>query len=538
MKVDCTTTTTTTIGSSNKIGGHECYRPVYICRKWWERYDVWLNEYLLVWFLPANHFTMTIMGWIFSCVLVSVLWNSWSMLLLVVGMVVVFLYKNNIIVWWKKVPWMDEGMVQWNRCDMHTSSLRYYTSEYMARIGACSTNLPAMESHDASSTNTTTHVTCNVWNINSLNWRFQLASTVQEGLSLIHPSPTTSSSSNWKSIQVPSNWMLQPNINDIPIYTNVKYPFPCIPPFVPYQNPTGVYQLEFTLPSLWTTKEEEATYSIIFHGVESAFFLYINHTQIGYSQDSRLPAEFILPSNLLFSSSSTSSDNIIMHVVVCRWSDGSYLEDQDHWWMAGIHRNVEIIRRPNRAIIQDYNIQANANDGSIHTSIDVLLPIRTTKQQQQQSTKRSLVLKIYDDKQSSPLGGLSSNNTSTDEPIFTKQVDIIPNQQQQQQQQQQHNKEKNQVVTIQGQLQQWNNWTAEEPYLYTCTLTLLHNDKVVQVESCRIGFRTVDIVHTTGLLTLNGKPITICGVNRHEHHPDTGKVITTQSIIDDIKLLK
>ena len=532
MGVD--STAGTSAGTVNDIGGgHKCYRPVYVCRKWWERYDVWLNEYGLVWFLPANHFT--IQGWIllFFLVLFSscyVLWNSWNIFL-----PLLLLLVTTMVVWKKKkVPWMNEGMVQWNRCAMHTSSLRYYTNEYMARIGACSTNLPAMEADQTTTTTTTTHLlTSNVWNINKLNWKFQLVSTVQEGLSLVHPSST--SSNNWKSIQVPSNWMLQPNINDIPIYTNVKYPFPCIPPFVPYKNPTGVYQLELTLPSLWITQQqqqEKATYSIIFHGVESAFFLYINYKQIGYSQDSRLPAEFILPSNLLFSSTPTCS--IMMHVVVCRWSDGSYLEDQDHWWMAGIHRNVEIVRRPNYAIIQDYHIQANANNGSIHSSIDIH-PIITTKQQQQQQQQinksMTLVLKLYDDKQSSPLGGLSSNHTKNDKPIFTKQIQIIPKQRQ-------NSNEKNQVVTIKGQLQQWINWNAEEPYLYTCILTLLHNDKIVQVESCRIGFRTVDIIPTTGLLTLNGKPIIICGVNRHEHNPDTGKVITTQSIIDDIKLLK
>uniref|UniRef100_UPI00345BC812 sugar-binding domain-containing protein n=1 Tax=uncultured Paraglaciecola sp. TaxID=1765024 RepID=UPI00345BC812 len=143
----------------------------------------------------------------------------------------------------------------------------------------------------------------------------------------------------WHSIAVPSNWQLQGF--DKPIYCNVKYPFPVNPPFVPSDNPTGCYRTEFSITQEQLTQGNH----IIFDGVNSAFHLWCNGEWVGYSQDSRLPSEFDLQPFLI------AGKNRIA-VMVIRWSDGSYLEDQDMWWLSGIFRDVTLLTKP-QAHIKD-----------------------------------------------------------------------------------------------------------------------------------------------------------------------------------------
>ena len=143
----------------------------------------------------------------------------------------------------------------------------------------------------------------------------------------------TQDSEDADSIEVPSNWQLQGY--DKPIYTNVKYPFPVDPPHVPTDNPTGCYSKAFRVPDEWLASDGR----VIFNGVNSAFYLVCNGQFVGYSQDSRLPAEFDLTDLV------QSGENRIA-VMVLRWSDGSYLEDQDMWWLSGIFRSVELLHKP------------------------------------------------------------------------------------------------------------------------------------------------------------------------------------------------
>lgn len=164
------------------------------------------------------------------------------------------------------------------------------------------------------------------------NWKFCLKETVQEGLAVV--TDDNNNNITWKTIPVPSNWTLQPEAcDDRPIYTNQKYPWPCQPPLVPYRNPTGVYQVEFDLSSTSWNNTAVDDYALLFHGVESAFYVYLNGEFVGFSKDSRLPAEFDVTSCLSLKSKTKN----VLQVVVLRWSDGSYVEDQDHWWMAGMH---------------------------------------------------------------------------------------------------------------------------------------------------------------------------------------------------------
>jgi beta-galactosidase len=139
------------------------------------------------------------------------------------------------------------------------------------------------------------------------------------------------------TITVPSNWQLQGY--DHPIYTNVKYPFPSDPPKVPDDNPTGCYRCNFDLPNDWQRGQTR----IVFDGVNSAFYLKCNDQRVGYSQDSRLPAEFDLTSFLVPGTNQ-------IDVIVLRWCDGSYLEDQDMWWLSGIYRSVALLHKPDSHI--------------------------------------------------------------------------------------------------------------------------------------------------------------------------------------------
>lgn len=174
---------------------------------------------------------------------------------------------------------MDPNVTEQNRSGMCVSSIRLHTCEDMARKSACIPNLVASTVGGKYSS-----LAPNIWNIDGEDWKFKLMNTVEKGLDLVKND--FNQQVPWaKSTPVPSNWTMLDDVDDNPIYTNIKYPFPCVPPFVPENNPTGVYKVKFTLPETWNPEDKDE-YSIMFHGVESAFFLYLNYTFIGYSQDS------------------------------------------------------------------------------------------------------------------------------------------------------------------------------------------------------------------------------------------------------------
>ncbi|WP_433914708.1 sugar-binding domain-containing protein, partial [Escherichia coli] len=151
------------------------------------------------------------------------------------------------------------------------------------------------------------------------------------------------------TVVVPSNWQMHGY--DAPIYTNVTYPITVNPPFVPAENPTGCYSLTFNVDESWL---QEGQTRIIFDGVNSAFHLWCNGRWVGYGQDSRLPSEFDLSAFL------RAGENRLA-VMVLRWSDGSYLEDQDMWRMSGIFRDVSLLHKPTTQI-SDFQVTTRFND--------------------------------------------------------------------------------------------------------------------------------------------------------------------------------
>lgn len=396
-------------------------------------------------------------------------------------------------------PWMDPSVPAIDRKPMHVP-LRLFTSEQDARRAACLPQLVAMTNAPPQSEED--KLAPNVWKLDKLDqWTFQLQNTVEDGLEVVQSQ--TTQQDNWKPMDVPSNWMMRGY--DKCIYTNHVYPIPCNPPVVPHENPTGIYKLEFDLPDLWIhDRRDAADFTLCLHGIESAGYVFLNGQQIGFTKDSRLPSEFDLTSVL-------KEKGNTLHLVVIRWSDGSYVEDQDHWWMAGVHRSVEIIRRPKLADIMDYHVHADQ-----HGRLKVAVDCRTVFPAPA-NDKRKIVARLYDDEQLTPDG----SEWKAGSQIWTGSKPVSND---------------NTHVVLGTRVPSPRLWSAETPYLYTLTIALQDGDKETQVESCRVGFRSVHIVD--GLVKVNGKKITVCGVNRHEHDPDNGKVITHDSMKLDIEILK
>src|SRR6185436_5866168 len=178
-------------------------------------------------------------------------------------------------------------------------------------------------------------------------WKFQLVPCPEEVPAGFEAEDFDVTS--WAKIIVPGNWQLQ-GFNDVPIYTNVVYPFPPNPPYVPKENPTGCYRHVFTLDPSWLGR----TIYLIFESVDSAFYLWVNGQEVGYSQDSRLPAEFDVTAYVRAGANTVA-------VQVMRYSDGSYLEDQDMWLLSGIQRDVILYSKP-RVALEDYIVRTGLDN--------------------------------------------------------------------------------------------------------------------------------------------------------------------------------
>lgn len=287
---------------------------------------------------------------------------------------------------------------------------------------------------------------------------------------------------DWTLMQVPSNWQLQGF--DKPIYTNIKYPFPCNPPLVPEQNPTGCYRTTFIQPDAWQGRSTR----IIFHGVNSAFHLWCNGQWVGYSQDSRLPAEFDLSAFIVDGANQLA-------VMVLRWCDGSYLEDQDMWWLSGIFRDVELISKA-KAHIVDVAIEPQLHNNYQRGELLVRTQLATEANQ--------LLVQLYDQEQIVAQASVELQDQLAEQKLVVDK----PHQ-----------------------------WSAEVPHLYRLVVSLLDNQgQLLDCEAYDVGFRQVEI--SDGLLRVNGEPVLIRGVNRHEHHPDTGHSLTLADMEEDVRLLK
>ena len=278
---------------------------------------------------------------------------------------------------------------------------------------------------------------------------------------------------NCDTITVPRNWQTVLGKGyDVPNYTNINYPYPCDPPHVPDDDPAGLYRRTFTVSEKELTGRE---FYLNFEGVDSCFYLYINGVYAGYSQVSHMTSEFAIGKYL------HAGENEI-RVLVFKWCDGSYLEDQDMWRMSGIFREVYLLIRPTDRI-KDFFIKTKLSydllDAGLTAEIDVKNP-------------GALKWKLY-----SPKGETEASGEG------------IPD------------------IRING----VKLWSAEDPALYT--LVLSYNGEYI---AQRIGFRRVEVRNK--VVYFNGQKIKLRGVNRHDSHPILGHTTPMDHMIEDIMIMK
>lgn len=300
--------------------------------------------------------------------------------------------------------------------------------------------------------------------------------------------------SNWDEIRVPSNWQMEGY--GYPHYTNVMYPFPVDPPRVPSENPTGSYRREFYIDE----DIEDKRVILRFEGVDSAFHVWINGSEVGYSQGSRLPSEFDITPYV-------KTGRNILAVRVYQWSDGSYLEDQDMWWLSGIFRDVYLIIRP-EVYVRDIFIVGDLDEKYESGTLKVKLELTNTKRKEIDSYRISFVF----------LDG--SYKTIKEE---EREVSLKPLEEK--------------IFEIEFSVDNPRKWSAEDPYLYN--LIIILKDKkgnILEVIPNKVGFRKVELKN--GVFLVNGVPIKLKGVNRHEHHPDFGRAVPIEWAEQSIILMK
>ena len=297
------------------------------------------------------------------------------------------------------------------------------------------------------------------------------------------------STRKWKDITVPGSWELQGF--DMPIYTDVAYPFPVNPPVQPTDyNPVGAYVRDFSVPGSWDGMD----IYLDFEGVESAFYCWVNGELAGYSEDSRLPAHFNI-TNLLKKGKNR------LAVKVFRFSDGSYMEDQDYWKYSGIERDVFVYARPTQRI-KDFKLTAGLvndfEDGDFKLDMIIKQPEKGGKMEVKVLDLQSKVLF-----QESKEFALASDTLFQANHLFK---DVAA-------------------------------WSAETPALYTLVATTYDaQGKCLESFTHPFGFRSVRMFN--GQQLINGVPVLFKGVNRHEHDPHTGRTITVDRMVQDIQLMK
>lgn len=300
---------------------------------------------------------------------------------------------------------------------------------------------------------------------------------------------------DWSEIEVPCNWQLEGYGR--PHYTNVDYPFPLDPPFVPDENPTGLYRRKFLIPSGWNDREV----FLRFDGVDSSFYLWINGEKIGYFQGSRLSTEFDVTSYL------REGGNVIA-LQVMKWSDGSYLEDQDMWWLSGIFRDVYLVSAP-QAHMRDYKVNTELDSEYRDAVLKVRAEIENYGKENFESL--GLELRLMDEEQAV---------------VAEHQVEGIS-----------VRAKGNEEVAVEIEVDNPKKWSAEKPNLYNLIFILKDGcGERLEVKREEVGFRDVEV--SGGNLLVNGEEITIKGVNRHDFDPGKGRTVPMEEMREDVLMMK
>lgn len=299
--------------------------------------------------------------------------------------------------------------------------------------------------------------------------------------------------SKWSNIPVPSNWELKGF--GVPIYTNITYPYSKNPPFIGENNPVGTYRKQFTVPDSWNGREV----LLHFGSISGCAFVYVNGQKVGMSKAAKSPAEFNITKYL-------KKGNNILAVQVFRWHDGSYLEDQDFWRLSGIERDVFLYSLP-RLTVWDFFLKADLDDQYTNGLFSADINLRKFTG----NTLKSGVITIdVLDKMGKQVFTQSKNFTTVSDSI--------------------------QTINFSGAVINPLKWSAEAPNLYDCIITLSDKKKQAIFTGAKIGFRKVEIKDEQ--LYINGVPVYVKGVNRHEHDDVEGHVPLKETMLKDIKLMK
>lgn len=291
--------------------------------------------------------------------------------------------------------------------------------------------------------------------------------------------------SEWDKIQVPSNWQMR-GYGKMH-YSDLWYNFPIRPPYVPSDNPTGIYKRKFYVDEQWINEQV----ILRFNGVDSAFHIWVNGEKVGYSKVSRITSEFDITSFLKVGENDLS-------VRVYQWSDGTYLEDQDMWWLSGIFRDVELFTQPKKGV-EDFKIDTYLNEDFSTGELKITGHFRGN------------------------LGDANLHYTllnSMNELVVSGNSLV----------------QDSDTFTIEETVENPKLWSAEEPNLYTLLLSVEVNGEVIEVIPQQVGFREIEVKGK--VFTVNGVAIKLKGVNRHDYHPQTGRVVSRKDIEKDIRLMK
>lgn len=353
------------------------------------------------------------------------------------------------------------------------------------------------------------------------NWKFNWVSTPAQRPVDFYK--TNYDDKDWKTIPVPANW--ETNGYGTPIYVSAGYPFAIDPPRVMGQpkekytsyierNPVGSYRHTFEIPKTWNKRRVY----IYFGGVQSAFYIWINGKKVGYSQGSMNGSEFDITDYI-----KPGSNQIAVEVY--RWCDGSYLEDQDMWRTSGIHRDVYLYSTEDIRI-SDFAVRTLLDENYEDAQLQIKPELKSYKGDKLEGW--NVKAQLYD----------AMNNPVLEKDLIQEAYPIlnadykatIMNDRTPQ-------RGPAKFAWLETRVENPLKWTAETPYLYTLVLELENRKRdVVEYVSCKVGFRSIEI--KDGQFLINGNPIRMRGVNRHEHDPATGRSVTYEGMLKDIVLMK
>jgi len=326
-------------------------------------------------------------------------------------------------------------------------------------------------------------------------WAFDLAETPGEAPDAFLDDEFDASA--FDRIEVPLNWQLDGH--GAPHYTNVVYPFPVDPPEVPTENPTGSYRRTFYVDEDWDGRQIR----LRFEGVDSAYHLWVNGERVGYSEGARLPSEFDVTEYV------DPGENTVA-VRVYKWTNGSYIEDQDMWWLSGIFRDVTLYAVP-ETHVADIDVQTTLDDDYVDVEFAANVDIESS------STGESGADSPATGHVEASLVDPAGETVAEFEEAYTIEDGAA-------------------TVELATSLDDPAKWTAETPNCYDLLVTLVEDGAATATVSETVGFREVGI--EDGQFLVNGEAVTIRGVNRHDFDPDRGRAVTLDRMREDIELMK